>query len=71
MALRMMRCRILTLSLLFQHRQDNMRKLVLRFQVEDPNNPGEYLIDSQDTIYDYRHELSDYEAECRFANKDC
>ena len=57
-------------ELIITQRQDNMRKLVLRFQVEDPKNPG-YLIDSQDTIYDYRHELSDYEAECRFANKDC
>ncbi len=52
-------------------RQDNMRKIVLNFRVEDPDNPGEYLIDSGETIYDYRHELSDYEAECRFANKDC
>ena len=52
-------------------RQDNMRKMVLYFRVEDPKNPGEFLIDSGETIYDYRHELSDYEAECRFANKDC
>ncbi len=58
-------------ELIVTQRQDNMRKLVLRFLVEDPENPGEYLIDSQETLYDYRHELSDYEAECRFANKNC
>lgn len=58
-------------ELVVTQRQGNMRKLVLRFQVEDPANPGTYLIDSGETIYDYRHELSDYEAECRFVNKDC
>ena len=52
-------------------RQYDMRKLILYFLVEDPETPDEYLINSGETVYDYRNEYSDYEAECRFANKDC
>ena len=49
--------------------QETMVKMSLFFQVTDPENPNEMLIDN--TIYDWRHADSFYEEECRFANKDC
>ncbi|MCA9927778.1 MAG: cytochrome bc complex cytochrome b subunit [Anaerolineales bacterium] len=49
--------------------QEDMVKLTLFFQVTDPANPSEFLIDNE--IEDWRHEASFYEEECRFFNKDC
>ncbi len=58
-------------ELRISQRQSNMMKITLTYLVEDPQNPGKYLIDSKDSIYNYRHEDSNYEEECRFLNKDC
>lgn len=49
--------------------QEDMVKLTLFFQVTNPANPSEMLIDNK--IFDWRHEGSFYEEECRFFNKDC
>ncbi len=49
--------------------QEDLVKLSLFFQVVNPVNPGEMLIDN--TINDWRHADSFYEEECRFFNKDC
>jgi len=51
--------------------QANMVRLTLHFEVRDPNNPDEFLINSGDSIYAFRHKDSFYEEECRFLNKDC
>jgi ubiquinol-cytochrome c reductase cytochrome b subunit len=51
--------------------QANMVRLTLHFEAPDPNNPGEFLINSKDTIFAFRHQDSFYEEECRFINKDC
>lgn len=49
--------------------QENMVKLTLFFQVVNPENPEEMLIDTE--VDDWRHADSFYEEECRFANKNC
>lgn len=51
--------------------QANMVRLTLTFEVPDPDNPGEFLVQSGDSIFAFRHEGSFYEEECRFLNKDC
>lgn len=51
--------------------QSDMVKLVLSFEVVDPENPDEYLVETEDSIYAFRHADSFYEEECRFVNKDC
>jgi hypothetical protein len=51
--------------------QSDMVRLTLTFEVPDPDNPGEFLVESGDSIYAFRHEDSFYEEECRFLNKDC
>ncbi len=51
--------------------QANMVRLTLHFEARDPNNPDEFLINSGDTIFAFRHEDSFYEEECRFLNKNC
>ncbi len=56
-------------QLIIEQVQDDMVKLTLFFQVPDPENPGELLIDTK--TYDWRHADSFYEEECRFINKDC
>jgi hypothetical protein len=53
-----------------EQKQSNMVQLNLVYKVEDPENPGQYLIDSSEA-HAYRHEDSLYEEECRFINKDC
>jgi hypothetical protein len=58
-------------ELVISQQQSDMLKLTLNFIVEDPENPGEYLVNSRDQIYAFRHESSFYEEECRFFNKDC
>lgn len=49
--------------------QPNLREMILSYQVTDPNNPNEMLIDSQWTSF--RHAFSNYEEECQFLNKSC
>ena len=51
--------------------QANMVRLTLNFEVPDPNNPGEFLVEPDGSIFAFRHEDSFYEEECRFLNKDC
>ncbi|GJM42352.1 MAG: hypothetical protein DHS20C20_26340 [Ardenticatenaceae bacterium] len=51
--------------------QADMVRLTLYFEVPDPNNPGEFLVKTDDSIFAFRHESSFYEEECRFLNKDC
>ena len=51
--------------------QANMVRLTLNFEVPDPNNPGEFLVEPDNSIFAFRHEDSFYEEECRFLNKDC
>ncbi|MCP4356868.1 MAG: cytochrome bc complex cytochrome b subunit [Chloroflexi bacterium] len=51
-------------------KQDNMVQLQLFYEVVDPQNPGEFLIESEEAI-DYRHEEALYEEECQYVNKGC
>jgi hypothetical protein len=44
-----------------------LAELKLYFQVVDPENPDELLVD--ETWIKYRHATSGYEEECRFINK--
>ncbi len=50
--------------------QDNMVKLTLFYEVVDPQNPEEFLINSNEAV-GYRHEESLYEEECQYLNKNC
>ncbi|MCP4417724.1 MAG: cytochrome bc complex cytochrome b subunit, partial [Chloroflexi bacterium] len=58
-------------ELIITQEQANMVRLTINFEVEDPNNPGEFLVEPDDSIFSFRHEDSFYEEECRFLNKDC
>lgn len=58
-------------SLTITQAQSDMVKLTLNFEVPDPNNPGEFLVEPDGSIFAFRHESSFYEEECRFLNKDC
>jgi hypothetical protein len=49
--------------------QPNLRRMVLHYEVANPDNPDELMIDSEWVIY--RHAGSLYEEECRYANKNC
>ena len=51
--------------------QANLVRLTLNFEVPDPNNPGEFLVKPDNSIFAFRHEASFYEEECRFLNKNC
>ena len=51
-------------------KQEDLVEMRLYFEVVDPDNPGRFLIQSDDWIK-YRHRNANYEAECRFANKNC
>lgn len=57
--------------LVIEQVQHNMVRLTLTYEVEDPLNPGVILIGSSSDHSAFRHEDSNYEEECRFANKDC
>jgi quinol-cytochrome oxidoreductase complex cytochrome b subunit len=48
--------------------QDGLLELNLYYEVTDPDNPGEYLMISEDWIK-YKHIDSNYDEECSFANK--
>jgi quinol-cytochrome oxidoreductase complex cytochrome b subunit len=50
--------------------QPNLRKLTLYYEVVDPDNPSEFLVNTADWV-SYRHADSNYEEECRFINKNC
>jgi ubiquinol-cytochrome c reductase cytochrome b subunit len=49
--------------------QPGLAELKLYFRVEDPENPGQLLVD--ETWIKYRHSASGYEEECRYINKPC
>jgi hypothetical protein len=49
--------------------QPNLKELVLHYEVVNPDNPNELLIDTSWTSF--RHADSNYEEECRFLNKPC
>ena len=49
--------------------QPNLKEMILSYEVADPNNPNEMLIDTQWTSF--RHAFSNYEEECQFLNKSC
>jgi ubiquinol-cytochrome c reductase cytochrome b subunit len=49
--------------------QPGLAELKLYFQVRNPENPDELLVD--ETWIKYRHATSGYEEECRFINKNC
>ena len=49
--------------------QPNLLRLTLHYEVTNPDDPEELLVNT-DWI-SYRHADSNYEEECRFANKDC
>jgi quinol-cytochrome oxidoreductase complex cytochrome b subunit len=48
--------------------QEGLLELNLYYEVTDPDNPGDYLLISDDWIK-YKHIDSNYEEECSFANK--
>ena len=50
--------------------QPDLLKLTLYYEVIDPDNPGEFLVNTADWV-SYRHADSIYEEECRFINKNC
>ncbi len=56
-------------ELMIEEMQPNLLRLTLHYEVVNPNNPDELLLDSDWTSY--RHADSNYEEECRFANKNC
>ena len=49
--------------------QQDLLELTLYYEVVDPDNPDEFLVNSRWVAY--RHANSNYEEECRFANKNC
>ena len=49
--------------------QPDMLKLTLHYEVTNPDNPDELIVDTG--WVSYRHAASNYEEECRFANKNC
>jgi len=49
--------------------QPNLREMILSYEVVDPQDPGNMLIDVDWTAF--RHANSNYEEECRFLNKTC
>lgn len=49
--------------------QDDLVEFLMYFEVENPDAPGELLINTE--THDYRHEHALYEEECRYFNKDC
>jgi hypothetical protein len=49
--------------------QNNLRRMTLFYEVVNPDNPDELLIDG--SWISYRHADSLYEEECRFFNKNC
>ncbi len=55
--------------LIVEQLQPDLIKMTLSYRVEDPQNPGELLIDTD--WVDYRHADALYEEECRYINKDC
>jgi hypothetical protein len=48
--------------------QADLLELVLYYEVEDPDNPGEYLMISDDWVK-YKHRDSNYAEECSYPNK--
>ena len=48
--------------------QENMKRLILHYEVDDPVTG---VVDSASDRVSFRHEDSNYEEECAFANKDC
>ena len=51
-----------------QEVQEGLLELTLYYEVVDPDNPGEYLIISDDWVK-YKHRDSNYAEECSFVNK--
>jgi quinol-cytochrome oxidoreductase complex cytochrome b subunit len=51
-----------------QEAQEGLLELNLYYEVTDPDNPGDYLLISDDWIK-YKHIDSNYEEECSYANK--
>lgn len=49
--------------------QPDMVEFTLFFQASNPENPEEFLINTE--THDFRHRDSFYEEECRFINKNC
>jgi hypothetical protein len=49
--------------------QPNLRQMTLTYEVADPDNPDEMLIDTSWPAL--RHADSNYEEECQFLNKSC
>lgn len=51
--------------------QETLMRITLRYEVVDPENPDMLLIGSGSDYVGYRQSGSNYEEECRYANKDC
>lgn len=49
--------------------QPNLLRMTLHFEVKEPDNPDVYRIKTEWTAF--RHANSNYENECRYANKSC
>ena len=58
-----------TAQLVVEEIQPGLKKLTLKYKAVSPANPEEFLIDAE--WVKYRHADSNYETECRFANKSC
>jgi quinol-cytochrome oxidoreductase complex cytochrome b subunit len=56
-------------TLEIEEKQPNLKEYILHYQVVDPDNPSEMLIDVK--WVRPRHADSNYEEECRFLNKPC
>lgn len=51
--------------------QESLARITLHYEVADPENPDVLIIGSGSDYVGYRQADSNYEEECRFANKDC
>ncbi len=49
--------------------QPNLLRMILHFEVKEPDNPDEYRIQTEWTAF--RHADANYENECRYVNKSC
>ncbi|MEZ4515637.1 MAG: cytochrome b N-terminal domain-containing protein [Chloroflexota bacterium] len=56
-------------QLVIENNQQELLSMRLVFEVEEPNNPGEFRVQSEWELF--RHFYSNYEEECRFLNKSC
>jgi hypothetical protein len=56
-------------ELRIEEEQSGLRRMTLFYEVANPDNPDELTIDSN--WVSYRHADSNYEEECRYANKSC